>query len=197
MTEASTRERIVEATCRLFRSQGMAGTGLNQIAKESKAPFGSIYHHFPGGKRQITETVIREWGVQYRDYVLAILGSFPDFAASVRPSLAGAGHHLVGTDYADGCPVATVALEVASTDETLRTATAEVFTDWVDHLIEAMADTGLPAEERRRIAWSYLAALEGGFVLCRALRSPEPLVAAGHVLGRAVLDAITANAAEG
>ena len=46
-----TRDRILYATAELFRRQGYAGTGLKQVVAEAQAPFGSLYHHFPGGKR--------------------------------------------------------------------------------------------------------------------------------------------------
>ena len=43
----------------------------------------------------------------------------------------GAGQTLESTDFAVACPIATVALEVASTNERLRLATAEVFDAWI------------------------------------------------------------------
>jgi AcrR family transcriptional regulator len=46
---AGTKERIVGTTGELFRRQGYTGTGLKQIVAEAAAPFGSIYHFFPGG----------------------------------------------------------------------------------------------------------------------------------------------------
>ncbi|SIN49629.1 HTH-type transcriptional regulator YxaF [Mycobacteroides abscessus subsp. abscessus] len=64
---ADTRDRIVAATCELFRRQGMTGTGLKQIAQSAGAPFGSIYHFFPGGKAQLADEAIRAAGAMYRD----------------------------------------------------------------------------------------------------------------------------------
>ncbi len=45
-----TRQRLVTAGADLFRHQGYAGTGVKQIVTAAQAPFGSMYHHFPGGK---------------------------------------------------------------------------------------------------------------------------------------------------
>ena len=48
-----TRERILDASTELFRRQGYAGTGLKSVVDKAGAPFGSLYHHFPGGKDQL------------------------------------------------------------------------------------------------------------------------------------------------
>ncbi len=49
----------------LFRRTGYTGTGMKQIAQAAGAPFGSIYHFFPGGKAQLGEEVIRSAGAGY------------------------------------------------------------------------------------------------------------------------------------
>ena len=56
---AGTRERIVDSSAELFRRQGYTGTGVKQIVAAASAPFGSLYHFFPGGKEQLGEEVIR------------------------------------------------------------------------------------------------------------------------------------------
>ncbi|MGH3726409.1 MAG: TetR/AcrR family transcriptional regulator [Mycobacterium sp.] len=188
---ADTRERIVAATCELFRRQGMTGTGLKQIAQSARAPFGSIYHFFPGGKAQLADEAIRTSGVMYRDLVLAIFDEAgPDLPATVRTAFAAAADALVATDYADACPIATIALEVASTDETLRIATADVFTDWIAEGAERIAGSGLSHEVRRSLIIGFIAGLEGAFVLSRALRSTEPLRAAGETVSAAAAAAL-------
>jgi AcrR family transcriptional regulator len=73
-----TRTRIREAAAMLFRRHGYSATGLKRIAAQSGAPFGSIYHFFPGGKQQLAEDTIRTSGPQYMQMVLALLDSLPD-----------------------------------------------------------------------------------------------------------------------
>ncbi len=45
---------------RLFRKRGYHATGLNDILELARAPKGSMYHHFPGGKEAIGVCVIQE-----------------------------------------------------------------------------------------------------------------------------------------
>jgi AcrR family transcriptional regulator len=189
---AGTRARIVAATSELFRRQGMTGTGLKQITRTAGAPFGSVYHFFPGGKAQLAEEVIRTSGKIYFELVMAYFDACPDLPTGIETAFKAAADMLTETDYADACPIAAIALEVASTDETLRAATADVFTDWIEAGARRIAGTGLPEDIRRRLIIGIITSLEGAFVLCRALRSTEPLQAASQ----AVLHAARAEIAE-
>jgi AcrR family transcriptional regulator len=168
-----TRERILTATAELFRRQGYSATGLKSVVTAARAPFGSLYHHFPGGKQQLAAEVIHASGAFFQALVTAVYDEQADTAASVTAVFAGAADTLAATDYADACPITTVALEVASTDEVLRRATAEVFEAWTEALTERIGD--------RARALAVLSALEGAFVLCRATRSTEPMLAAGRM----------------
>lgn len=172
-TVTPTRERILYAAAELFRRQGYSGTGLKQVVAEADAPFGSLYHHFPGGKQQLADEVIRGAGAFFQALVVAVYDEESTAEASVRAVFEGAAETLESTDFQDACPIATIALEVASTNDVLRRATAEVFEQWTVALSERLGD--------RDLALAVISALEGAFVLCRARRSVEPMLAAGRM----------------
>jgi AcrR family transcriptional regulator len=176
-SDIPTRDRILYASAELFRRQGYAGTGLKQIAAEAHAPFGSVYHFFPGGKEQLADDVLRSGGRFFLALYEAIAGAAPDFTTAVRDFFAGAAQTLEATDFADACPIATVAGEVASTHEVLRTATADVFESWLVAIAEDAVEAGVPAPRARPLALSVLAVLEGAFLLSRSLRNTEPMTA--------------------
>ncbi|MGH3621826.1 MAG: TetR/AcrR family transcriptional regulator [Sciscionella sp.] len=185
-----TRERIMETTAELFRRQGYQGTGLKQISRESSATFGSLYHFFPGGKEQLGVEVVRCSGRGFQDLGIAIFGAASDVIAATRELFSGAAEVLRGTSYADACPIATVALEVASTSEPLREATAEVFDSWISALCSVFERVGIPVATSRALALQALSALEGAFVLCRARRSTDALDAAAELMVQAVRAAL-------
>ena len=81
---AGTKERIMETTAQLFQRYGYTGTGLKQIVAEANAPFGSIYHHFPNGKAQLGEEVIRRSGQMYKELFEAIFDAAPDVATATE-----------------------------------------------------------------------------------------------------------------
>ena len=191
----STKERIVIASAELFMRQGYTGTGLKQVTAEAQAPFGSLYHFFPGGKEQLADEVLRQGGAFFLALFKAIADAAPDVLEGVRDFFAGAGETLVSTDYADACPIATVALEVASTNDRLRETTHEIFESWLAELEARLVAAGVAQPDARPLALVVLAQLEGAFLLCRAARSTEAMDAAGAAAVEAVRRALPAPAA--
>jgi AcrR family transcriptional regulator len=189
----STHYRLKVAAAELFRRQGYTGTGLKQIVAEAEAQFGSLYHHFPGGKEQLGAEAIRWSGTKYLELVAELLDPIPDVATAIGLAFEGAGQTLVDTDYADACPIATVALEVASTNEKLRQATAEVFESWTDAVAQRFVAAGIEPSAARHLSISVLSLLEGAFLFCRASRSLDPMVAAGATAVAAVRAALQAH----
>jgi AcrR family transcriptional regulator len=189
---AETKERILESSGELFRRQGYMGTGVKQILTEAGAPFGSLYHFFPGGKSELGAETVRRSGFLYGLLLGEYAGPEVELASGIRAFFAGAAETLRDTDYADACPIATVALEMSSTDEEMREACADVFNGWFDGGTVRFMHEGLPRETARRLVIQMICGLEGAFVLSRALRSTEPVERAGE----AIVTAIEAALAE-
>jgi AcrR family transcriptional regulator len=176
----TTKTRILDATAELFKRYGYTGTGLKQIVADANAPFGSLYHHFPGGKQELGVEVIHRSGEMYGELVMSVFDAAPDLLTGLRDCFAGAAEVLRATDYADACPIETVALEVASSNEPLRLATAEVFESWIAAATVRFGAAGVDAAAARELAIFFISQLEGAFVLARAARTTEALDAAGR-----------------
>ena len=52
------RAALVESAAQLFRRQGYAATGVNQILAAADVKAGSLYHHFPDGKAELAAAVV-------------------------------------------------------------------------------------------------------------------------------------------
>lgn len=192
---SATRDRIVQESAELFRRQGFPATGVKQIVAQASAPFGSIYHFFPGGKQELGAEVIRWSGALYGQLIDAFFPPGADPAQATRDFFAGAAQTLHESDYSDACPIATVALEMSSISEPMREACAEVFESWIEMATERLVDGGLERPRARALAISMLCSLEGAFVLSRALRDVEPLQLAGATASAAVAAAIDSQQA--
>ena len=192
-----TRDRIVAAAAQLYGRYGYTGVGLKQVAAESGSPIGSLYHFFPGGKDELAAEALRMSGAGYQTLVEGILENMPELASGIEQSFALAAEVLAASGYVDACWIETVALEVASTNEPLREVTAEIFEGWIDSATAWVESHGVPAGEARALGIAYITGLEGAFVLARALRSPEPLLATGRMLAAAARKATRPSAVKG
>src|SRR5213593_423827 len=56
---SDSRERMVRSAASLIRTRGVNATSFSEVLADSGAPRGSIYHHFPEGKKQLAEDAIR------------------------------------------------------------------------------------------------------------------------------------------
>lgn len=191
MGRSDTRARIQGAAAVLFRRHGYSATGLKRIAAEADAPFGSIYHFFPGGKQQLAEDMIRTSGTEYGRMVLALLDSVADPVESLVHAFEAAADDLAAADYADACPIGAVALEVASSNEVLRVATAEVFEEWVGMATRWFGRWVAEPRTAQSLSYAMVMMLEGAFMLSRAARDPEPLRVAGRSMATLLRTAIT------
>lgn len=192
---ADTRDRLLTATAELFRRQGYNGTSVKQVTTAAHAPFGSLYHHFPGGKEELAEAVIRTSGDAYQQLFELIYAGAADPASAVTDFFDGAALVLEETDYVDACPIGTVALEVASTNDRLRAATADVFAGWMHAASSRLQSAGIPPGQAAALATTMVAAIEGGFMLSRAARSPEPMRSVGRLVRQLVAAALAEAAA--
>jgi AcrR family transcriptional regulator len=177
-----TSQRIVRSMAELLRVQGYAATGIQQLARAAGAPTGSIYHHFRGGKREVAAAALRESGAAYIQLLPLLLDQHADLPTAIDAAFAAAADDIANTGWANMCPVATVASEIADTEPELRQVAAEVIASWADTGSRYLARRGLSQADARAAMYALLAALEGGFLLARAQRSAEPLLAAGRAV---------------
>ncbi|WP_328387247.1 TetR/AcrR family transcriptional regulator [Nocardia sp. NBC_00416] len=174
---AETRQRIIEATRSSIERRGYFGTGLNQILTASDTPRGSLYFHFPGGKDELVAAAI----TQTSGLIDAALDAadISDPAGAVADLITLLGDRLEASGWENGCPVATVALEISGTNDIVQQACAQVYAQWTEALrIILRAGGHRNAED---LAVSLLALVEGALLLARTHRSREPLDRAARV----------------
>ena len=165
-----------------MRHKGYGAVGMKDVVAASGAPIGSLYHHFPGGKVQLARQALINAGKAYALLIPTLTNPFDDLGEAIEALFAQAAADMEQTNFANMCPVATVAAEVADTVEDLREATAGIFTSWLYGGTEYFRYRGLPESTARDVTVVLISALEGAFILARTLRSTEPLLATGRVL---------------
>ncbi|MBK9034476.1 MAG: TetR/AcrR family transcriptional regulator [Myxococcales bacterium] len=177
-----TRAKLTAATAALLQRQGYHATGLAEIVAASGAPRGSLYFYFPDGKEALACAALEESGRAWRDRLEGVIARAPDLGAAITAvcdELAGA---LVDSDFRDGCPLATVALEASTTSEAVRATVAASYDAWLGSIAARVAALGVPAEVAARLATFTLAAIEGAMMLAKVQRSVAPLIEVAETL---------------
>jgi TetR/AcrR family transcriptional repressor of lmrAB and yxaGH operons len=178
----TTRQEMIATAVKLFQRDGYSATTWRGLVKEAGTPWGSIQHHFPGGKEELavsaveaaTSVVSRTIAKAFREHDAA--------AAAVRWWFGKAAEVLEGGNYRTGCPLATVALEKAHDSELLTATMESSFRAWLSQLVAALALRGADREQAERLAMAILTSLEGSLVLARVLGDVAPIMAAADFL---------------
>jgi hypothetical protein len=132
--------------------------------------------------------------MQYQALVEEVWDGQDGVVSSIAAVFDGASQTLEATDFVEACPIAVIALEVASTNEQLRTATAQVFEAWIVAAGERLISAGIATDDARRLALSIVCLIEGAFVLSQAMKSTEPMRSARDTALQAIRDLITTSA---
>jgi len=175
MSAPGSREKAIETAASLFSEQGFVATGLSQVINESGTPKGSFYFNFPGGKEELGMEALSRAGGRLTEAIagLARSGKSPiEFLRSLTTALVTG---LEASDYEQGCPIATVALETASTSEPMRLAAKGQFEDWERAISVGLAGTDSPSGRDRQTASEVLLLLEGALLMARVRKETDPI----------------------
>jgi TetR/AcrR family transcriptional repressor of lmrAB and yxaGH operons len=181
---SDSRKKMVESAAALIGAHGMNATSFSEVITESGSPRGSIYFHFPGGKRELAEDAIRWTSEQVMAHMSANVGAS---ASDVLQHFVALFQHVVeATDGAAGCAVAGVTIDVSASDDGLLLVARETFHSWSALLAEQLVSVGIESGRAEGIAVIAVAGVEGALILCRAERGGAPLDAVAEQLQRLV-----------
>jgi TetR/AcrR family transcriptional repressor of lmrAB and yxaGH operons len=168
---------LVETAATLFRRQGYAATGLNQILDEAAAKPGSLYHHFPQGKQQLAAAVVDGTGAAIEQLLRRFLAGGQPVADIVDRWIALLVAGLTA-DPRDGCPIEPIASESVNASALVREASARAFTGWCTAIADRLRADGWPAPEAESIAVAAISLIEGALILSRITGDVAALEAA-------------------
>jgi TetR/AcrR family transcriptional repressor of lmrAB and yxaGH operons len=171
------RAALVDSAAVLFRRQGYAATGVNQILDTADVKAGSMYHHFPNGKQELAAAVVDSVGAgierRLREFldsglpVTDIVDGWIDLMASGLYS-----------DQRDGCPIEPIATESVNASPQVRDASARAFAGWRQAVTDRLKADGWPEQEAEQTALAVIALIEGALILSRVSGNAVALNAA-------------------
>jgi TetR/AcrR family transcriptional regulator, transcriptional repressor for nem operon len=173
----ASRERIVERAAELFAERGIAATTVDEVLAAAGAGKGQFYHYFRG-RDELAAAAVGHRCAQVVAGLTGALGGVSSLAG-LEEALAGftAGFEQLGMP---GCPIGTLAAEVAGRNEDARLQAAAGFDAWEKLLADALERMRKRGELRPDakpavLATGLLASIEGGMVLSQARKDMASL----------------------
>ena len=167
----------MERAAELFAERGIAAVSVDEVLAAAGAGKGQFYHYFRG-RDELAAAAVGFRCAQVVAGLTEALGSVSSLAG-LEEALAGfmAGFEQSGMP---GCPIGTLASEVAGRNEDARIQAAAGFDAWERLLagaLERMRQRGeLRADaEPALLATGLLASIEGGMVLSQARKNMDSL----------------------
>jgi TetR/AcrR family transcriptional repressor of lmrAB and yxaGH operons len=182
------REAIVTASLTLFRRQGYAATGLNDIVELSGAPKGSLYHYFPDGKLSIAEAAVRQGGENVTATLHELARNNRTAGKLVRSYAKLLAKWMAKSQFRDGSSISAVLQETAPEDKKVTAAGIEAFASWRAPIVHQLEAAGVGAGRAERLATLVIAALEGSLVQARVEQSANPIKAVAQELEELLKD---------
>jgi TetR/AcrR family transcriptional regulator, lmrAB and yxaGH operons repressor len=171
------RAALIDIAATLFRRQGYAATGLNQILDEAGVKPGSLYHHFPRGKQQLAAAVVDHTGAAIEQLLRRFLaGGLP--VADIVDRWIDLLVDGLTADRRDGCPIEPIATESVNASAVVREASARAFSGWCRAIEERLHAEGWPQTEAESVAVAVISLIEGALILSRIAGDAGALVAA-------------------
>lgn len=183
----SPRERMVVSAALLIRERGAHATAISDVLKHSRAPRGSAYHYFPGGRTQLLCEAVDYAG----DHVAALISRAEGGVDLLDALIEKYRRQLLETDFRAGCPVAAVAVEAGFENERVQERermapvierAAGVFDRWTDLIAQRLTADGIAQDRAGELAVLATSALEGALLLARVRRDLTPLDLVHHQL---------------
>ncbi|HEY2543385.1 MAG TPA: TetR family transcriptional regulator [Gaiellaceae bacterium] len=184
----ATRERILQAAAELVAEKGAAGMSLDDVGERSGASRSQLYHYFDDRDELVREVidVTTDAVLAAQDGQLEHLDSW----AGIDRWFDALVDLQVDRQARGGCPIGSLAGQLAEHDPGARKALAAGFERWEQYLREGLTTMKERGKLRRdadpaELATATMAAIQGGLLLTQVRRDPQQL--------RIALDAARAN----
>ena len=174
---ASTRQRIMDATVRLIYAKGVESTSIEDVCGAAEVSKSQLYHYFADKDALVREVISAQAAA-----VLAAQGTALtqlDSLAALRRWCDSILELNRGTANG-GCPIGSLANELANKSEQARALLVAGFNSWEDRLADGFAKMQQSGQlgssaVPRDLAIGVLCAIQGGLLLAKTSRSEGPL----------------------
>ncbi len=177
----ATRARIVAAAAGLMFGRGVAGTSTEDVCVAAGVSSSQLYHYFDAKQALVRAVIAHQTDavLAAQQPLLSRLDSFPALRAwrDLIVDLQARGR------CEGGCPIGSLAAELAETDPEARTDLMAGFARWEGAIRDGLAAMRARGELRADadpdgLALAMLAALQGGLLITQVRRDVTPVATA-------------------
>ncbi len=175
----------MEAARELFWEKGYEATSLGDVVKRAKANPGSLYYFFKSKEDLLLAVLDRYSELLWPAVMEPAFKAVDDPMVRIFIVLEGYRKALMASEFARGCPIGSLALEIGEAIPKAREKVAANFDGWRGWIQKCLDDAAhqLPPEiDRAALARFVLTVMEGAVMQARAYHSLEPFDSAVEVL---------------
>jgi TetR/AcrR family transcriptional regulator, lmrAB and yxaGH operons repressor len=169
MPTTATRAKLLDQLGQVFRSRGYEGATLTQLSAATGLGKASLYHHFPGGKAEMIDVLLREAVAEAQRRAFAHLDGPGPPPERLQRFLEGYGDYLQASG--GQCLLAVLTLGSGSSNDATRIATQ--LADWQSALARAFEACGQKRKRAARSASELLTQLYGAQTMARLAGDPK------------------------
>jgi TetR/AcrR family transcriptional repressor of nem operon len=197
MARITAKEKLTQAALELMSRQGYGNTSVDEVCEQAQVSKGSCYHFFDS-KESLGLAALTLYFHQGMEDLMA--GEYAAYEDPLERAYGFIDHviAIAAEHWQHGCLIGTFAVELAETNDRLRTRAAELFSEIESALAEIFAPfagdhDGSGRPTARAIARHFTVVVEGAIVMSRAYGDLS-LIAQGLQPFRFYLDTLRAQA---
>ncbi|MEM9622840.1 MAG: TetR/AcrR family transcriptional regulator [Pseudomonadota bacterium] len=162
----------------VFVQRGYDGATLANLAAATGLSKASLYHHFPGGKLEMIENLVRQSIADLHKKAFSHLQTQAPPKQRLGAFVEGFSAYCEQGE--KHCLLAVISQQKSAGDELagVHTAISEQFADWQNLLADVIQQAGSKPKKARRDAVGTMSTLYGGLVLARIHQDPGHFKAA-------------------
>jgi TetR/AcrR family transcriptional repressor of nem operon len=174
-----TRSRLLEKGGDLVSSRGFNATGVQEITAAAGVPKGSFYNYFDSKEAFAVEVLSEYWDSVVELYGPILTDSHISPLSRITCYFAGLADFHEQRQYAFGCLIGNMALEVTTSSEEVRAKLAVIYREWSTSLTDCLREAQVrkqlaPGRDANQLAVALIDAFEGAVMRAKVERGRAP-----------------------
>lgn len=164
------KETYIPPLLHLFRQHGYDGATLAKISKATGLGKASLYHHFPGGKDEMVETVLDYLDCWMEQNILQKLKTPGDPLARLQQMCDRLSEVYEGGNQ----PCLSAILLLGSARDVFHDRIQIIYKAWIDSIAHVLTESGINQILAQQRGENAVIAIQGALILSQGLNNPAP-----------------------